>query len=290
MITRSDEYATGLHPYDIVRSGKWTIDKMFTMVKGTYKDLNGDGVKGPEDALGFISGYVWDDAFFWSSGLRTVDKTENGDLKLSDSFTGEQTVNLLNKLAGYYGSGNDWWHVRDDTGILYPFFTEGRTVFLQQSVNVMVLGYRDLPFTYGMVPVPKYNENQKDYITTVSMLHSLFMIPVDVSDENTDRAGAVLECLASESYRIVSPALFETALKVKYANDPDAGEMYDIMRANVSFDIGRLFTDTFDQATINLFRNAVRDNDTGWASKMASYRAPLEEKLATISEMYKSGK
>ncbi len=41
-------------PYDLVKEGKWTQDKLETMIKGTASDLNGDGVMDGNDMYGYI--------------------------------------------------------------------------------------------------------------------------------------------------------------------------------------------------------------------------------------------
>ena len=43
------------NPYEAVRSGKWTFDKMGEMAKAVAHDLNGDGVPGKEDMFGLSS-------------------------------------------------------------------------------------------------------------------------------------------------------------------------------------------------------------------------------------------
>ena len=91
-----------------------------------------------------------------------------------------------------------------------------------------------------------------------------------------------MECLASESYRTVSPALFETALKVKYAADDGTAEMYDILRASVTFDIGRIFTDSMSSLTYSLFRNAIINGSSDWASIYKNNESSLTAKFSDV--------
>ncbi len=179
--------------------------------------------------------------------------------------------------------------MKDDNTALYDFFTEERSIFIQNSVSNTINRYREVEFEYGILPVPKWDEAQENYITCMSFTYSLYCIPVDIDDEKAERAGAVLECLASKSYTTLSPAIFETALKVKYASDPDTAEMYDIVRAGASFDIGRVFNDSLGGKTYSMFRNAVKDNNPNWASTLETNRATLESGLEQLNEVY-SGK
>ena len=84
------------------------------------------------------------------------------------------------------------------------------------------------------------------------------MYAINVSSSKIDECSAVLEAMGSENYRSVTPKVFEAAMKVRYASNSEAGEMYDIIRAGISFDLGRLFAGTFGNHTANLFRkNAI---------------------------------
>ena len=95
-------------------------------------------------------------------------------------------------------------------------------------------------------------------------------------------SAAVLECMASESYRTVSPALFETALKVKYAGDDATSEMYDIIRGGVVFDIGRIFNDSMSSLTYSLFRGALQTGNSNWTSTFERNRKSLDKQFAKV--------
>ena len=78
-----------------------------------------------------------------------------------------------------------------------------------------------------------------------------------VSSTDANRAAAVLECWASEAYRLTTPAIFEMTMKLRYSETSVESEMYDIIREGVVFDFGRLFnsslgamSDQWDNAAI----------------------------------------
>ncbi len=274
-------------PYDLVRDGKWTLDAMFDLTKGAYVDLNGNGEADQEDSFGLICLHVWYDAYYWGCGLVTVEKDSNNKLILSPGFSGEKTVDLVTKLGECFGNrdenmfvgsvGEEW---------SYTIFKESRSLFIQNSVSNTINRYRDVEFEYGILPVPKWDEEQENYITNMSFTYSLYCIPVDISDENAERNGAVLECLASASYKLLSPAIFETAMKVKYASDPDSAEMYDLVRAGATFDIGRVFNDSFGGLTYSLFRGTAASDGTEWVSKFETNRPKMEKVLEELNEVY----
>ena len=77
------------------------------------------------------------------------------------------------------------------------------------------------------------------------------------ASEHKNESATLLEALASQGYRTVTPALFEISLKTKYAKDSETGKMFDLIRETVVFDLGRLYTTAFNKRTYQLFRNAM---------------------------------
>ena len=161
-------------------------------------------------------------------------------------------------------------------------FKEGRGLFTSHELTFAVTHLRDVSFTYGIVPYPKYDDAQENYVTITSFPYTLFGIPMDA--RNPEMSAAVMEAMASESYRTVSPALFENAFKVKYAQDEQSSLMYDIIRSTVSFDFGRVFNNDLNSLTYSLFRNAIVQQNTNWASTVKSNEKPLTKMLQKLTE------
>ncbi len=132
------------------------------------------------------------------------------------------------------------------------------------------------------MPYPKYDEEQSQYVTITSFPYTLYGIPIDARDP--DMSAAVLEAMASESYRTVSPALFENAFKVKYAQDMQSSLMYDLIRSTVSFDFGRVFNNDLGGLTYSLFRTAVVSQNTNWASTVKSNEKVLTKQIEKLTK------
>lgn len=262
-------------PYDLVNSGKWTFDKLQEMSVGLYADLNNNQSADEGDKFGFVFyDIVHVDPFFYAAGLTIVDKDENGDYVLSESFGSEKTATYLEKMCSFLHNNNDVI-VAPSGGAIFP---DNQSLFICANLQYAISKLREVEFDYGIVPMPKYDENQERYYSIVGMPYTMYTIPVDAKD--LARAGALLEALASDAYRSISPAIFETAFKVKYARDEQVGQMYDIMRDTLVYDVGRTFGDTIN--AFGLFRNAVRDNKTGWASIYESNKKACELKIKQI--------
>jgi ABC-type glycerol-3-phosphate transport system substrate-binding protein len=65
-------------PYDIVRRGEWTFEKLLEMAKGIARDLNGDGqmyIK--DDLFGYILQGDVANSFYVSGGEKIASKDQN---------------------------------------------------------------------------------------------------------------------------------------------------------------------------------------------------------------------
>lgn len=269
------------NPYNLVKEGTWTLDKLISMANGIYVDANGNGTKDLGDIYGFETHSTYVDPFYFGSGLRTTTVGEDGLPVLSDDFGSEKTHDVLVKLVEFFAT-NDAYLETSSYDNANNLFKEGRAIFIDHEFTLAINHLRNTEMEYGIVPIPKYDEVQQEYYTVMSFPYSLYGVPIDA--KNPDMSAAVIECLGSESYRQVSPALFETGFKVKYASDNESAEMFDIIRESVVFDFGRIFNDNFSSKTYSLFRSAVVSGDTNWASIYNSNAKALSKMIAKVVE------
>lgn len=272
-------------PYDLVLDGKWTLDKLLELSTGVYQDLNGDGQKKVDDDLFGLETYaVYVDPYFYSCGLRTTELDADGVPQISTLFGSEQTQALIEKLVNAFFATNDCVISGFDSKELYKYFEQNRFMFSAREVQYGVTNLRNADFEYGILPMPKWDEAQEDYYTIASFPYSLYCIPLDA--KNSDMSSAVLEALASESSKSITPAVFEVALKVKYSSDDKMAQMYDIIRASMTYDFGRVFTDNLDSLPYSMFRDSVVGENTNWASTYAKKEKTLQSKMDKLLEKF----
>jgi hypothetical protein len=101
---------------------------------------------------------------------------------------------------------------------------------------------RSMEQKFGVVPMPKFDEQQKEYRTLLHDQFTVLSVLNTVTEERLDEVGAVLEAMASVSYKTVRPAYYETTLRTKIAQDPQSAEMFDIIIDNIYMDAGILYT------------------------------------------------
>ena len=267
--------------YKIVNEGKWTMDKIVELSENVYSDLDGSGGKSNEDNFAYVAGsnnqfY----GFIESFDMPVLERDENG-IPSGFVYGSERTTSIVQEMVELFKDNPGFSVEIKDTDV----FMVGRALFRSGEFHDTAL-YRDVEeFDFGVLPMPKYEETQ-EYRTCARATYSSFCIPITSMNQNM--ASAALECFASESYRTVSPAYFETALKFKYSRDTETGQMCDLIKDSVVFNFAASFTMALNDPQ-NLMKNQIGGLNPNWASTIASWQPvaekKLEEVLAKIAEL-----
>ena len=267
-------------PYDMVAADEWTFDNMMTMLKGTYEDRNSNGTKDANDFYGITTGTTPKiDSWFYGMGYRWSDFDGEGNLEL---LAGKpEIIECTNRLAEAFGQ-DDFYPVDSKHALM---FTEERAIMYMTSV-VLADGYlKKLDMNYGIVPVPKGSADQKRYYTHLSNTHDAWCVPVNV--ENISNSSAVIECMASESYRKVDPVYYETCIKLRYATDEKLGVMYDLIRDSITFDFFYLFAGSFSVSPLAPLRDCCRKPESNsWSSVWSSNSGAWQSEFDNIVALY----
>ena len=277
--------------YDLVDAGEWTIEKMQELSRNLYFDKDESDTKSNNDRFGIIiPWYVYLDGFFYGCNLITVDHDENHSLHVSSSYIGEKADTLSETLKKMFHTSDDGYLAQEGSPVT-NIFARGDAAFLVAPPVMMLMNTNmlDTEVDYGILPMPKYNINQKEYKSVHSNFLSLFSIFGGCNEQQAARAGAVLECLASEGYRTISPVIFEKCLKLRYANDSDTGRMYDIIRAGAVFDTGRIFAaGALEGITQDVWQKCVIFNNKVWGAQAANVDAQLQSLLDIMMESFET--
>ncbi|MBE6612819.1 MAG: extracellular solute-binding protein [Ruminococcaceae bacterium] len=267
-------------PYGLVRDGKWTLDAMIGMTKDVYQDLNNNQTKDEFDQFGSVNAVSAIEAYYFTSGLHTTELDEKGIPYLSEDWVSEKAADVYETMRAFLNDTNDGWIIPDN--VSSPF-KDNRSLL---TISTMSLGnsLREASFDYGIIPTPKYDEAQENYITHLTSGYSLYGIPMDSRDP--DMVSAVLESLAGEGYTNVSPALLEVVMKEKYARDDDTDEMFDLIKSNLYFEFGRVFTANLDNLTYSIFRSGLDSNRGTWISTVNANMTRLNKRLETLLESF----
>ena len=234
--------------YEAVENGTWTLDKQISLIPIFHQD-NGNGEQDEDgDIYGLVScDYVSTDPYWSSCMVDIIRKNGDGDYEfVFDSGklheVGEKVLRLFFETEGgtydYKMDGENMEQIK-----IRDMFARGDSAMatiriLELESDVM----RSMDQEFGVVPMPKFDEQQKEYRTLLHDQFTVLSVLNTVTEERLDEVGAVLEAMASVSYKTVRPAYYETTLRTKIAQDPQSAEMFDIIIDNIYMDAGILYT------------------------------------------------
>ena len=110
---------------------------------------------------------------------------------------------------------------RDDQEI----FKNGRALVYFDSLGMASSTLRESDVNYGILNIPKLDEDQKDYIAGYT--DYLHVVPATVT--NTYNVGLIIEAMSAAGYEYVYPAFLEIALKNKYTYDENSSKVIDLI-------------------------------------------------------------
>ena len=281
-----EELNPGDDLYQTVWDGKWTVDTMYEYVAAAWEDTNSNGETDNGDTVGFNVGTLNSaadgtmDSWVPAMGLRL---TEHVDGIPQLSFYNERSIAAFEKvqklhadnpgtLAG--GSGTN----PDST------FAQGKALFNRSSLN-SGSGLREMTDPYGVIPMPKFDEEQEEHHTSSDNTVSLIVVLSSVEAEKAELVGATLEHMAAESYKKVTPAYYEIVLKSKYSNDPRDAEMYDYILGTYVYTFGFVYASVHIGAIGNLFRNMAGDFAQQYEANETKYETALENLIDKLDEI-----
>ena len=224
----------GKSVYDLVRDGEWTYEKMLTMSANAANDKNGDQIMLPEDDVyGFQYDMGCGYAFLVSLGYG-FSKVENGlpvvDMKNENITTAAEWIrdNLgadsTHAIGGY----------TTDTEIT-QIFSSGRSLFGSAQISHIASKMRSYPFDFGIVPMPKADEEQERYYSYANIYYSAYM-GVPSYTKNTEKVGFMLEVMAYKSYKSVRGEYIDECVVGRADSEEDA-EMLRIVLDTVYYDL-----------------------------------------------------
>jgi len=253
--------------YEIVESGKWTYDKFYELGSGIYKDANGNSISDEEDIYGIslINGIATDT--IWSGfDLTIFSKDESGwfylDINQDKLYSClDKMIDLLFNTQGCYVPAN---HEDGALKEIADKFAGGSILFMINKLHEAEgETLRNMQNEYGILPYPKYDENQKEYYSYAHDQYLSFSIPQ--TNPSPDIATAVLEAMASYSYRDTMPAYLNLALKGKYMSDAYSRNMIDLVVSGFKLDSNWIYCQELGGVG-SAFRDLLRTGSTSYAT------------------------
>ena len=237
------------YPYEAVRNHEWTLDYQYSLVERFYKDVNGNQKGDADDIFGFMSNndMIGVDPYWSACDLRILDRNADGEYEYAVDT--ERLGLAIDKILRLYYDNPGSWPVLNKSSdgeqkdIAKKFSESGAAMVTLRLIEVEGEYMKDMKADRGIVPIPMLDTDQSGYKSYVHDQMTVLAVPnTNKTEEELSMLGAVLEALASESYKYVTPAYYELALKAKYSNDPESIEMLDLITENIFLDPGVIYT------------------------------------------------
>ncbi len=257
-------------PYDSVREGTWTFDKLLGIVNNIYTDENGDGERGLEDIYGLVSNAGIVPRMIWGMNMNLLVPDENGDTVL---YEGEDLFDALTAVIDDLMKNSGYFVDLVNGGGNYPtVFTGSRAVFMETIFVLLVEMRGSVEDHIGILPYPKADENQDGYRCPVQEAYcTAYGIPVSA---DTAVMGYVLEAMGAASVDTVTEAVINKNCMVKSARDEDSADMIRIIMDSAAYPT-EVVTNWGDLYTV--MRQLGETGENTYASRVASLKRSVSK-------------
>ncbi len=223
------------YPYADAAAGKWTLDKLVAMTRDLTKDVNGDGKYELGDDLFGFSSWMCDSPYslFYGAG-GTMSKKDADDIPVV-SFDVEAMSSLYEQMYQLIHEQNSYFVIdaaKYET--TYECFSNGGAYFCEITLQKIDAFLRDMENDYGILPIPKLNEAQEEYLSCVNGAGGFVVIPNNPAD--AERTGMLFEALAAGAYDTITPSIYEVITKTKNVRDEESSDMVNLIIRNRVYD------------------------------------------------------
>ena len=268
------------NPYELVYECKWTLDRFLDMAVSVTQDLNGDGQFTMDDVVGVtaneVSKYI---PFMTAADQFITSTTEDGKIFLD--MNNEKTISIVETVYNLMNTPGVVSIPVDDKEESMIQMDTGRLLFRLGSIT-SAEQYRDCEIDIGILPYPKYDEAQENYIS--QDWGGLMCVPGSISDP--EMVGATIELLSWESANEVIPAYYDVTLSGKLSRDEDTRNMLELLFDTIAYEIGGNyfgFSSGFSDLFYTLGRMVVTNKSTDFASWYAKNEKAA---ISTIDKFY----
>ena len=272
--------------YQLTVDGKWTFDKMGEYIKMITRDLDGDGKITELDMHGFIGNTFVIDCFLSGTGYQTITK-DGDDLPILNIQT-EEYYNIVGAIQKICSADNGSYICDRYSGVDREYapmdaLEQDRALFWIANLKG-VERMRNMESAFGILPIPKLNEQQEEYkIHYQANIGGAMSVPVTVT--NPDMVGMILEDMSYLSMRDVKPAYIDVLLEGKFLRDEESLVTLEIMFDSYYSDIG-FMTGSSGITILDDLRSYVKDNRADYVSRIEKKIKGFEKRIANIIEIY----
>jgi len=219
------------NPYDYVRSGKWTFEKLKEMASSAAS-LNGDdswsfsqtghSIYGMASFKNFINAAVTGCGEFYVL-------KDSEDVPYYAFGQSETVYDVAERIVALTGATADGTYISaNSTGKHYlnDIFKQGRSLFCGAELKAAANELNDMADEFGLLPIPKYNEDQESYYSNILWSSLMYTIPTCVKD--VEKTAVIMDALSYYNYDLVVP-MYSERVSYRGLKDADSVEMVNLI-------------------------------------------------------------
>ena len=272
--------------YQTVLDGDWTYDAFYDIVSEIYED--GGTADENDDFYGVASIHnseAYDGFLYAFNAKLTQDDGTGKRVLVSDTN--------YNKLAGAFEKVSAFWAA---TGVKtfgssqanYDFFCGGQALFDIDVVYHYESGLQQLKNMedgYGILPMPKYDADQTEYLTGVQDSHNVIAVCYH-NRFDYGMISAVLESFCSLSHETVRPLYIEKIVKGQIL-DQKSADVFDICINGARWDFADIYVSGTGNIRNNLWRGPLNTikNKPGTTSFATEFSGMSESITLSLNAM-----
>ncbi len=270
--------------YDLALDGDWTFTKLqeYTLKVTTNMDAEADTRE-----YGFLTN---------GHSVRNLTGAFEADL-IPATAEGKREVKILmpatleavyQAIADFVQGNNQVYHsVQGENGAddQNAIFASGRGLFYTQMLGEATYFKAEMKDEYGVMPFPKYNDEQKNYHTGFRDTMTAIMVPFNVDNETM--VGTVTEMLSEVSYWEVTGEYYEETLKYQAFNDPKCVATLELIRASIDPSFALVYTNclnTCNSMLSNLIESNLKNGSNGSVS--SAYTTSSGNWRTSLKDLY----
>lgn len=283
--------------YDIVRDGKFTFDTFYTMSKAVAQP-DTDGGWSFNSTYGCCASTAVATVLLNGAGMALAEKTADGGViftidgesemrcfdEIYDILMEQGTTVLAHNCIGMPGASVS---SKYGFGELGEIFSNGNALFYITTCSTITnlkTSTQERDFDFGVVPIPKYTEDQEYYYSQINMYHSTVMgIPIS-NTENLEATKVAMEALGYYNKDVIN-AYYVTTLQLQAVDEDDDAEMLDLIFSHLYYDIGTIYNwGGIGDVYANCMYTSSKTLTSRWAAIESAAQAALNEDLELFAD------
>lgn len=293
------------NPYDLVKSGNWTVDKLKEMATIATANIDGNSDWSNKDRWGFLVNSNFVTSMYIGSGHTLVGKDGNDFpyLQITNETTTAapifqkiaELVNDSTACAKIDGTGAYNSSVTAASGNVWEAAIESianKLALFRAMAIIDIVDQGNTNCSFGILPIPKYSKSQDGYHSLVSTIYTTtFAIPSIAPDK--EMSALIIQALTESSTTTTRYAYEQTILKDRKIQDDESEAMFDDIFNGRVYDLGCVFNwggeSAEDANSVGSFMNFVAfGGSTNMTTKLESIKGMIQADLDETNAAFRN--